>query len=79
MLFYVAPGCERRGLGRSIHEALMTRAAHWGLAKIHLDSTSVARRFYESMGYKTAGPQKSWRGLDVFPYEMFLADGTHGN
>src|SRR5689334_10439097 len=31
LLFYVAPGFERRGLGRSIHEALMAKAAQWGL------------------------------------------------
>ena len=74
LLFYVAPGYERRGLGRSIHGALMAQAALWGLEKIHLESTSVARRFYESLGYKSSGPQKSWHGiLQVFPYEKTLS------
>jgi len=68
-LFYVAPGHERKGLGRSIHEALATRAGQWGLTRLHLESTSVARRFYESLGYRSTGPKKLMFGvLHAFPY-----------
>src|SRR6478736_7384040 len=55
LLFYVAPGFERRGLGRSIHAALLLQASRWGLTELHLESTSVARRFYESLGYQSSG------------------------
>lgn len=73
-LFYVAPGHERRGLGRSIHGALMAHAGRWGLTKIHLESTSVARRFYESLGYQSAGPQRLLFGvLQAFPYVKTIA------
>ena len=48
-LFYVAPGHERKGLGRNIHALLLARAREWGLPKVHLESTSVARPFYESL------------------------------
>jgi len=72
-LFYVAPGQERRGLGRRIHEALVAQAARWGLTTLHLQSTSVARRFYESLGYRAAGAEVSLFGvLKGFPYEMTL-------
>jgi|SRR6187549_415145 GNAT superfamily N-acetyltransferase len=71
-LFYVAPGHERRGIGRKIHEALMSQAKHWGLTKVHLESTSVARCFYESLGYRYTGAEKFFRGLQVFPYEKTL-------
>ncbi len=68
-LFYVAPGHERKGLGRSIHEALVAHARLWGLPEIHLESTSVARQFYESLGYRSAGPQKPMFGvLRAYPY-----------
>ncbi len=73
-LFYVAPGHERRGVGRSIHEALVSHAQIWGLAKLHLESTSVARRFYESLGYRSTGPQKALFGvLNAFPYERSIS------
>jgi GNAT superfamily N-acetyltransferase len=70
-LFYVAPGHERRGIGRTIHDALISQARVWGLTRLHLESTSVARRFYESLGYRPAGSQKPMFGvLQAFPYEM---------
>ncbi len=71
-LFYVAPGHERQGIGRLIHAALMSQAKHWGLTKVRLESTSVARRFYESLGYRSSGSEKSFLGLQVFPYEKTL-------
>src|SRR5262245_31925947 len=49
-LFYVAPGHERKGLGRNIHALLLARAREWRLPMLHLDSTSVARPLHESLG-----------------------------
>ena len=72
-LFYVAPGHEHRGMGRSIHGALECQAVRWGLPRLHLESTSVARRFYESLSYQTAGPEKLLFGvLRVYPYQKWL-------
>jgi GNAT superfamily N-acetyltransferase len=73
-LFYVAPGHERKGLGRNIHALLLWRAREWGLPKLHLESTSVARVFYESLGYQPSGPQRLLFGvLQAFPYQKAIA------
>ncbi|MDE2271407.1 MAG: GNAT family N-acetyltransferase [Xanthomonadaceae bacterium] len=73
LLFYVAPGHWRRGLGRDIHAALETRAIEWGLPKLHLESTFAARRFYESMGYRPDGHARPLFGvLSVYPYAKRL-------
>jgi len=48
LLFYVAPGSQRQGIGHAIHVALEARAVQWGLPFLHLESTAVARHFYEA-------------------------------
>jgi GNAT superfamily N-acetyltransferase len=58
-LFYVAPGHERTGLGRTIHALLLSRARVWGLSKVHLESTSVARPFYEALGLSAVWAPKA--------------------
>lgn len=69
LLFYVAPGYQRKGLGRRIHDALEAHAIGWGLRRLHLESTAGARWFYESMGYAVAGPEKQLFGvLRTYPY-----------
>jgi len=73
-LVYVAPGHERKGLGRSIHAALTSQAKRWGLKTVHLESTSVARHFYESLGYRPSGPQTFFLGsIAVYPYEKAIS------
>ncbi|HUX83214.1 MAG TPA: GNAT family N-acetyltransferase [Halothiobacillus sp.] len=72
-LFYVAPDCQRRGLGRKIHEALEAQARTWGLDRLYLESTRQACAFYESVGYRSAGAEKILFGtLRGYPYEKFL-------
>lgn len=72
-LFYLAPGVQRRGIGRAIHAALEKQARAWGLPRLHLDSTFKARLFYEAMGYKSAGDAKHRFGvLQCHPYEKIL-------
>jgi len=73
LLFYVAPGAQRQGIGAKIHAALEEKAAQWGLASLHLDSTAVASRFYEALGYRPTGPSVSRFGvLRCFPYAKQL-------
>lgn len=38
-LLYLAPGSQRRNMGRAIHAALEEKTRAWGLRKLHLDST----------------------------------------
>lgn len=72
-LFYLAPGCQRQGIGRALYQALESQARQWSLARLHLDSTDRARPFYEAMGYAAAGPAIERFGvLRCFPYEKSL-------
>lgn len=68
-LFYLAPGLQRQGVGRAIHTVLEEKARTWGLRKLHLDSTFLARPFYEAMGYQPTGAAKTRFGvLRCYPY-----------
>jgi GNAT superfamily N-acetyltransferase len=70
LLFYLAPGLQRQGIGRSIHVALEARAIQWGLPFLHLESTADARPFYEALGYKPTGePVRKYGVLQCFPYQ----------
>ena len=73
MLCYVAPEAQRRGVGRALYTALEAKARAWGLASLHLSSTLGARRFYENLGYRQAGPPRPGFGLTrCHPYEKPL-------
>lgn len=72
-LFYLAPGAQRQGMGRAIHAALEAQARAWGLQKLHLDSTAMARPFYEALGYQATGASIPRFGvLRCYPYEKVL-------
>jgi GNAT superfamily N-acetyltransferase len=73
LLFYLAPGVQRQGIGKIVHAALEERAAQWGLASLHLDSTALACAFYEALGYRKNGPAIARFGdLRCFPYAKQL-------
>jgi hypothetical protein len=56
-----------------IHDALEEKAAQWGLASLHLDSTALACRFYEAVGYQPTGSAIERFGeLVCFPYAKQL-------
>lgn len=44
-LFYLAPGSQRRGIGKAIHAALEAQARAWGLRKLHLDKHLLGQVF----------------------------------
>ena len=68
-LIYLTPGVQRHGIGKMIHSELEAMANCWGLTSLHLDSTAMARPFYESLGYHPAGPAVPRFGvLHSFPY-----------
>ena len=72
-LFYVSPDHQRRGFGRRIHLALESHALSLGLPRMRLESTLLARKFYEALGYKPAGTEKPRFGvLRAYPYEKPL-------
>lgn len=74
MLCYVAPQAQKRGVGRALHAALESKARAWGLTSLRVHSTMVARRFYENLGYRHAGPPQPGFGVTLcHPYEKPLA------
>src|SRR6185295_14627205 len=38
LLFYLAPGAQRRGIGKLVHAALKKKASQWRLMSLHLES-----------------------------------------
>lgn len=73
LLFYLLPGWQRQGIGRAIHVALEERAVQWGLPLLQLESTAVARHFYEALGYRpVGGPVHKYGVLQCFPYQKHL-------
>jgi GNAT superfamily N-acetyltransferase len=79
MLFYLSPGMQRRGVGTLLYQALEQKANQWGLGRLHLDSTFMARSFYEALGFRSTGPVKRAFGvLQSYPYEKSLQpDASH--
>jgi len=73
LLFYLAPEAQRQGIGTAINTALEEKAKNWGVPKLTLDSTLMARPFYESLGYRAVGEAKLHFGvLQAYPYEKTL-------
>lgn len=72
-LLYLAPGSQRLGICRAIYATLEKKARAWGLRKLHLDSTAMARPFYEALSYQASGEAKLRFGvLRCYPYEKRL-------
>ena len=73
LLFYLAPGMQRKGIGRMLHAELERQADRWELTSLHLESTALARRFYEAVGYRPSGTAVTRFGtLQCFPYAKQL-------
>jgi GNAT superfamily N-acetyltransferase len=71
-LMYVAPGAQRQGIGRMLHDSLEQKAKQWELKHLGLGSTRDARAFYESVGYVSTGELQQWRGILCYKYEKLL-------
>lgn len=72
-LCYVAPGVQRKGVGKALYSALEKQARAWGLERLRLESTLGARPFYEALGFKPAGCAKPRFGIShCHPYEKAL-------
>jgi GNAT superfamily N-acetyltransferase len=76
LMFYLAPGAQRQGIGKMMHAALQEKADQWALASLHLQSTALACPFYEALGYRPIGPAIPRFGvLKCFPYAKRLQAG----
>jgi len=68
-LCYVLPGRQNEGHGRAMLERLEAQAGRWGLTRLRLKSTSLARTFYERHGYRSAGdPERGFGITRPIPY-----------
>jgi GNAT superfamily N-acetyltransferase len=71
-LLYVSPRTQRIGAGRALLDRLETQARVWGLNRLQLSSTAVARPFYESAGYRDCGESETWRGIVCYKYDRSI-------
>ncbi|MEO8180665.1 MAG: GNAT family N-acetyltransferase [Deltaproteobacteria bacterium] len=68
-LCYVQPGLQRSGIGSALLAALEAQARACGCEQLRLQSTAVARAFYESHGFVSQGAPIARTGLAVaYPY-----------
>ena len=74
LLCYVLPEAQGRGFGNALLAALEQQASAWGLQRLRLASTTLARPFYEKHGYVSAGDHRACSiGLaSCYPYEKTL-------
>ena len=72
-LLFLAPEARGRGMGKAVHAALEAQAERWGLREMKLESTELACRFYERLGYRSAGDARTQFGvLRAYPYVKAL-------
>ena len=72
-LCYLAPGAQRKGIGKAIYLALEEQAKAWGLRTLRLESTISARQFYEGLGFLSGGIATPGFGIShCHPYEKQL-------
>lgn len=56
ILLVLTPEAQGKGLGKALLHEMEAEARYWDLSKLTLESTTVARPFYESQGYRNLGP-----------------------
>ena len=72
----VAPGYQRKGLGRGLLQALLGEAHERGYSRVVLDTTTVqvaAQRLYQSVGFTEVG-RRPIDSFTVIRYENRLLD-----
>src|SRR4051812_5335014 len=71
-LLYVSPCRQRQGVGHALLKGLESQALTWGLIRLQLSSTAVARPFYEAEGYRDRHEFETWRGIVCYKYEKSI-------
>lgn len=71
-LNYVHSTARFRGISKSLIKELEKKAVAIGMKKLSLNSTSTARQFYLSLGYKEANPETGMFGNTVYPMSKTL-------
>jgi GNAT superfamily N-acetyltransferase len=63
-LCYVLPEAQRTGIGGALLAAAEAKAREWGVGRLTLKSTTIAREFYARHGYTNAGRDRTCYGLE---------------
>jgi GNAT superfamily N-acetyltransferase len=75
---YVRPDLQGRGLGKRVMEHLEQHARATGRASVFLNASTVAKRFYESLGYRLREAKchtlEDGAKLDYFEMDKPLTD-----
>lgn|SRR5262245_1904459 len=67
-LNYVSPDSRFQGISSALMAAIEAEAEKWGLARLTLNSTATAHRFYLERGYRDAGvPETGGLKADIYP------------
>jgi GNAT superfamily N-acetyltransferase len=73
-LNYVSPDARFRGVSTALIDAMEQEARTLGIARLTLNSTATAHRFYLSRGYKDLGfPQMGRLKESIYPMAKVLA------
>jgi putative acetyltransferase len=71
---FVAADHLRRGIGQMILEALIAEARRRSIARLTVDASITARRFFERAGFRTVAQQTvTRRGVSFVNYRMEMA------
>lgn len=69
--FYVAAGQQRKGVGKTLLEAILARARQWGISRLRVEASLTARPFFTSQGFRTLAEQTViCRGVPMQNYRM---------
>lgn len=69
LLCYVLPEVVHQGVGKALLNSMIESGKRLGVQNFFLESTAVARAFYERNGFVSSGPPTSWCGLLGYPME----------
>lgn len=73
LLCYVLPDFLGKGVGRALFRTIELQAIERGDARLDVESTRTAMRFYERQGFRRSGPAISAFGMTAQPMSKYLA------
>ncbi|MGD0784414.1 MAG: GNAT family N-acetyltransferase [Sedimentisphaerales bacterium] len=82
MRVFVNPKFQKKGLGKLLMQKLQTKALSAGIRTVKLDSSLPAKKFYDSLGYKTIKKTfvkvKNGKKLDYYKMKKLLRTQKNG-
>lgn len=70
-LFYVHKDHQRQGIAKRLYQEIEREAIRRGTSVLRSEVSSTAKKFFESMGYKTIAPQTVMiQGISIVNHQM---------